>query len=119
MFAYIVRRLLWRRVLLIVLSMITFSIFFLCRGWAGATPETLATRYVGRAATAETVHLTAERLGFYDPLPVQYGSWLKGVVVGAEYDYGAGRRACARRRASATPSSPSSRCGPSCSTAYR
>lgn len=94
MFAYIVRRLLGAVGLLILLSMITFSIFYLVPRLAGATPETLATRYVGRAATAETVTLTAEKLGFYDPLPVQYWNWLKGVFVGAEYDYGAGIEKC-------------------------
>jgi peptide/nickel transport system permease protein len=94
LFAYIVRRLLWAVLLLIVLSMVTFSIFYLIPRLGGATPETLATRYVGRAATAETVHLTAEKLGFYDPVPVQYWNWLKGVFVGAEYDYGAGVEHC-------------------------
>jgi peptide/nickel transport system permease protein len=93
-FAYIVRRLLWAVLLLIVLSMVTFSIFYLIPRLGGATPETLATRYVGRAATAQTVHLTAERLGFYDPIPLQYWHWLKGVFVGAEYDYGAGVEHC-------------------------
>jgi peptide/nickel transport system permease protein len=91
---YIVRRLLASVVLLFVVSVITFSIFFVVPLIAGATPETLATRYVGRAATAETVHQTAEKLGFYDPITVQYGNWAKGIVVGAEYDYGAGVEAC-------------------------
>jgi peptide/nickel transport system permease protein len=54
----------------------------------------MATRYVGRAATPETVHLAAERLGFYDPLPVQYWNWIKGIFTGAEYDYGAGVERC-------------------------
>ena len=94
MFAYIVRRVVGAVGLLILLSMITFSIFYLVPRWAGATPETLASRYVGRAATEETVTLTAEKLGFYDPLPVQYWNWLKGVFVGAEYDYGAGVESC-------------------------
>jgi peptide/nickel transport system permease protein len=93
-FAYIVRRLLWAVGLLIVLSMVTFSIFYLVPRLGGATPETLASRYVGRAATAETVHLAAERLGLLDPVPVQYWNWLKGIVVGAEYDYGAGVEHC-------------------------
>ena len=94
MFAYIVRRLLWAVVLLIVLSIVTFSIFYLIPRLGGATPETLATRYVGRAATAETVHLTAERLGLLDPVPVQYWHWLKGVFAGASYDYGSGVEHC-------------------------
>src|SRR5215218_5397037 len=94
MFAYIVRRLLWAVVLLFVLSVVTFSIFYLVPRLAGASPETLAARYVGRAATPETVHLTAERLGLFDPLPVQYWNWLNGVFTGAEYDYGAGVEEC-------------------------
>ena len=94
MFAYIVRRLLWSVVLLAVLSVVVFAIFYLIPLLGGATPETLATRYVGRAATPETVHLTAERLGLLDPVPVQYWHWLKGVFVGAEYDYGSGVEHC-------------------------
>src|SRR4029450_10254340 len=84
----------WAVVLLIVLSMVTFSIFYLIPRLGGATPETLATRYVGRTATAEKIHLTPEKLGFYDPVPVQYWNWLKGVFVGTEYDYGAGVEHC-------------------------
>nr|BFE67235.1 hypothetical protein GCM10020092_005360 [Actinoplanes digitatis] len=60
----------------------------------GSTPETLATRYVGRAATPETVNLIAHKLGFYDPLWLQYGRWVKGIFLGAEYDYGAGVEHC-------------------------
>jgi peptide/nickel transport system permease protein len=93
-FAYIVRRLLWAVVTLFVLSIVTFSIFYLVPRLGGATPETLAARYVGRAATAETVHLTAERLGLLDPVPVQYWHWVKAVFVGAEYDYGQGTEHC-------------------------
>jgi len=93
-FAYIVRRLLWAVILLIVLSMVTFAIFYLVPRLGGATPETLAARYVGRAATAETVHLTAEKLGLLDPVPVQYWHWLKGIFVGASYDYGSGVEHC-------------------------
>jgi peptide/nickel transport system permease protein len=93
-FAYIVRRLLWAVVMLFALSVVTFSIFYLVPRLGGATPETLAARYVGRAATPETVHLTAERLGLLDPVPVQYWHWIKGIVTGAEYDYGAGVERC-------------------------
>jgi len=91
---YIIRRLIAAVGLLFIVSAITFSIFYLVPRWAGSSPETLATRYVGRAATEETVKLTAERLGFYDPITVQYWSWAKGVIVGAEYDYGAGVEKC-------------------------
>ena len=94
MITYIIRRLLASVVLLFVVSVITFSIFFVVPRIAGGTPETLATRYVGRSATAQTVHLTAQKLGFYDPVTVQYGNWAKGIFVGEEYDYGAGIEKC-------------------------
>ena len=71
---YIIRRLIAAVMLLVIVSMIVFAIFYLFPRWAGATPETLATRYVGRTANAETVRLAAERLGFYDPIWQQY--WL-------------------------------------------
>ena len=89
MITYLIRRIVAAIGLLFVVSVITFSIFYLVPRLAGATPESLATRYVGRAATAETVKVTAERLGFYDPIYVQYGNWAKGVVAGTEYDMGA------------------------------
>lgn len=94
MIAYIIRRLIAAVVLLFVVTAVTFSIFFLVPKIAGGGPESLASRYVGRSATAETVKLIAERLGFYDPVVVQYGNWVKGIVVGSEYDYGVGVEHC-------------------------
>ncbi|MEU0091272.1 ABC transporter permease [Kribbella sp. NPDC006257] len=88
MITYIIRRLIAAVGLLFVVSAITFSIFYLVPRLAGATPETLATRYVGRTATAETVKLTAQNLGFYDPIVVQYGHWAKGIFVGESYNMG-------------------------------
>jgi peptide/nickel transport system permease protein len=91
---YIIRRLIAAVVLLFVVSAVTFSIFFVVPKILGGTPETIASRYVGRAATPETIKVTAERLGFYDPVVVQYGNWAKGIFVGADYDYGAGVERC-------------------------
>jgi peptide/nickel transport system permease protein len=94
MITYVVRRLLAAVLLLFIVSAVTFTIFFVAPKALGATPETMASRYVGRSATEETVKLTAEKLGFYDPVVVQYGRWIKGVFVGADYDYGAGVEHC-------------------------
>ncbi|MEU4419984.1 ABC transporter permease [Actinoplanes sp. NPDC024001] len=94
MITYIIRRLFAAVVLLFIISAATFSIFYLVPRLVGSTPETLATRYVGRAATPETVGLIAEKLGFYDPIWLQYGRWVKGIFFGAEYDYGAGVEQC-------------------------
>ena len=94
MITYIIRRLLAAVVLLFIVSAVTFAIFYLVPRLAGSTPETLATRYVGRAATPETVNLIAHKLGFYDPVWLQYGRWVKGIFVGADYDYGSGVEHC-------------------------
>jgi peptide/nickel transport system permease protein len=87
--SYIIRRFIAAIGLLLLVSLLTFAIFFLIPRWAGATPDAMATRYVGRTATPEVVHQTAVRLGFTDPFLVQYGRWAKGVVVGTDYDMGA------------------------------
>jgi len=92
--AYLVRRLAATILLLLVVSVVVFSIFFLLPRLAGASPETLASRYVGRTASEETVKLVAEDLGFYDPLPVQYADWAKGVVLGKDFDTGTGIEHC-------------------------
>ncbi|HEY7223064.1 MAG TPA: ABC transporter permease [Micromonosporaceae bacterium] len=94
MVAYIVRRLIMGVFLLVVVSMITFTIFFLVPRLGGATPDSLASRYVGNKATPEQVHTAAVKLGFYDPVPVQYGRWAKAIIVGADYDYGPGVEHC-------------------------
>lgn len=94
MIAYIIRRLVAAVMLLGVVSIVVFSIFYLVPRLLGTSPEGLASRYVGRNVTDETVTATAERLGFYDPFYVQYGNWVKGVVTGQDYDYGAGVEHC-------------------------
>jgi len=92
--AYIIRRVLGAIVTLFVVSIITFGIFFLIPRWAGGSAESLASRYVGRTANEEQVRDAAEKLGFNDPLVVQYGRWVKGIFVGADYNYGPGVEHC-------------------------
>ena len=88
MIRYIIRRLLAALLLLLVVSAVTFAIFFLVPRLAGATPEDMASRYVGKTADATTLHLMAVKLGFHDPIWVQYGRFVKGIVVGADYNTG-------------------------------
>ncbi len=88
MLAYVVRRLLAAVLLLLVCTAARFAFLFLVPGGAGATPESLASRYVGRTADAATMHDIAVKLGFTDPLYVQYGRFLKGLVAGADYSTG-------------------------------
>jgi peptide/nickel transport system permease protein len=94
-FAYLIRRLFAAVLIMLVVSMITFVIFYGFPRLAGATPEALATRYVGRTANAATVHEIAKSLGFYDPIWVQYWHWLKQVFLGGSYDIGTSVEHCA------------------------
>ncbi|WP_214110036.1 ABC transporter permease [Acrocarpospora catenulata] len=94
MVSYILRRLIGALLMLAVVSMATFSIFFVVPRLAGVSSEDMANRYVGRAATAETVTQVAKKLGLTDPVVVQYGRWVKGIFVGSEYDYGTGVEQC-------------------------
>src|SRR6478752_6635816 len=89
-----IRRLISAIVLLFVVSAITFAIFFLVPRIGGATADDLASRYVGKSAGQEQIHATAVRLGFTDPIWVQYGRFAKGIVAGADYSTGAGTDHC-------------------------
>ena len=94
MLTYIVRRLIGAVILLLIVSAVVFSIFFLVPRLGGASADDLASRYVGKSAGAEQIHQTAVRLGFTDPIYVQYGRFAKGIVAGQDYDYGPATEHC-------------------------
>jgi peptide/nickel transport system permease protein len=87
--AYIVRRIIGAIILLFVISAVVFAIFFLVPRIGGATADDLASRYVGKSAGQAQIHATAVRLGFTDPVIVQYGRFIKGIFFGADYSTGA------------------------------
>jgi peptide/nickel transport system permease protein len=89
-----IRRVLGAIVLLFVVSAVTFAIFFLVPRIGGATADDLASRYVGKSAGPAQIHEAAVRLGFTDPIWVQYGRFAKGLVAGSEYNTGAGVDQC-------------------------
>jgi peptide/nickel transport system permease protein len=91
---FIIRRLIATVFLLIVVSMITFAIFFLIPRLAGQTSYQLATQYVGRTPTPAAVHDVEVKLGFNDPLYVQYGRFLKAIPFGAHYNNGPNSTYC-------------------------
>ena len=88
MLVYVVRRLVSAVVLLLVVTAATFAIVFLVPRLAGATPESLASRYVGRTADEATMRAIATKLGFFDPVVVQYGRFLRQLVFGADFSTG-------------------------------
>ncbi len=94
MITFIIRRLIATIVLLIVVSMITFAIFFLIPRLAGQNSYQLATQYVGRNPSPAAVHDVEAKLGFNAPLYLQYGRFLKAIVLGAHYNNGPSTTYC-------------------------
>jgi len=95
MLNFIIRRLITTIFLLIVVSMITFGIFFLIPRLAGQNSAELAAQYVGRNPTMSAILQMEQKLGLNDPLVVQYWRFLKGIVIGAHYDSGPSQTYCA------------------------
>jgi peptide/nickel transport system permease protein len=91
---FIVRRLIATVFLLIIVSIITFAIFFLVPRLAGQTTYDLAAQYVGRSPTPTAVHAIERQLGLDVSLPVQYGRFLRGIVLGRHFDSGTTKAYC-------------------------
>src|SRR5919112_1759217 len=72
---FIIRRLLWVIVLLIVVSFITFMIFYL---FPSADPATLR---AGKQATPERVEEIRKALGLADPWYTQYFHYMRDLVL--------------------------------------
>jgi peptide/nickel transport system permease protein len=85
MLTFIIRRLFAAVGLLIVVSLITFIIFFVMPQWAGETPDQMARAYVGRGTTLANLRIVEARLGFTQAVIPHYFSFLKGMFVGAQY----------------------------------
>ncbi|HTT51162.1 MAG TPA: ABC transporter permease [Streptosporangiaceae bacterium] len=94
MITFIIRRLIATVFLLIVVSAITFAIFFLIPRLAGQNSYQLATEYVGRNPSRAAVLQVEAKLGLDHPLWVQYGNFIKGIVVGAHYNSGTSTTYC-------------------------
>lgn len=88
MVTFIIRRLIGTVFLLIVVSMITFAIFFLIPKLAGQNAYQLASQYVGRNPTRSAILQVEAKLGLNDPIYLQYGRFLRGIVVGEHYTSG-------------------------------
>ncbi|MER6731498.1 ABC transporter permease [Streptomyces puniciscabiei] len=78
MFRFLVRRILGAAVILLIISAITFLLFYVA-------PRDPARVACGKICTPQTLALVKHNLGIDDPLPVQYWHWLEGVFVGRDY----------------------------------
>ena len=94
MITFIVRRLIATVLLLIVVSMITYAVFFLIPRLAGQTSYQLATEYLGRSPSRSAVLAVEQKLGFNRPVYVQYGRFLRGLVFGEHYNAGTSTTYC-------------------------
>ena len=94
MITFIIRRLIATVFLLIIVSMITFAIFFLLPRLAGQTTYELAIQYVGRNPTRAAVLAVEKQLGLDAPVYLQYGRFLRAIVFGAHYNAGPTRAYC-------------------------
>jgi peptide/nickel transport system permease protein len=94
MITFIIRRLATTIFLLVVVSMITFAIFFLIPRLAGQNAYELAAQYVGRNPTRSAIMQMEAKLGLNEPLAVQYWQFLKGIVAGAHYNDGPSQTYC-------------------------
>ena len=80
MLSYIIRRLLWMVLLLVVISFLTFMIFYLL---PSADPAVLR---AGKQPTPELVHTIREQLGLDKPWYVQYWKYLDRLAF--HFDFG-------------------------------
>ncbi len=94
MITFIVRRLIATVILLVIVAAITFAIFFLLPRLAGQTAYNLAAQYVGRNPIPSQIHAMEVRLGLNEPLQVQFGRFLRGIVFGETYSVGPSKVFC-------------------------
>ena len=85
MLAYIIRRLINAVITLLVVSAVTFAIFFMVPTLTGSDPALL---YIGKTSDAASIQGIRVKMGLNDPIPVQYGKFLKGLVAGRDYANG-------------------------------
>ncbi|MFS4093999.1 ABC transporter permease [Streptomyces sp. AF1A] len=82
MFRFLVRRVLGALVILLIISAVTFWLFY-------AIPRDPAMMSCGKNCTPDMLAKVRHNLGIDHPVPVQYWYWLKGIVVGRSYgDFG-------------------------------
>lgn len=74
MLGYVLHRLVAMVVMLLVISLVTFAVYF-------AGPTDPASYTCGRHCTAEIIEANSRALGFDEPIHVQYGEFLRGLVV--------------------------------------
>ena len=78
---YIVRRLLWAAVVVLIVLLLTYAVFYLM---PAGDP---ALRFAGKSPTEESIALIRERLGLDQPWYEQYGKFVKNFAAGDEFGW--------------------------------
>ncbi|GAA3975696.1 ABC transporter permease [Streptomyces sp. NBC_01352] len=78
MFRFLVRRVLGALVILLIISAVTFFLFY-------AIPRDPARMACGKVCDDQLLAQVRQNLGIADPMPVQYWHWLQGIFVGRDY----------------------------------
>ncbi len=81
MWRYIVRRLLWVAVVVLIITAFTFVIFFVM------PPTDPAVQFAGKNPTPEQIAEVRRQFGLDKPLYQQYGLFLKNIFTGDEYGW--------------------------------
>ncbi|MCT4354279.1 ABC transporter permease [Streptomyces sp. Je 1-79] len=92
MLAYIVRRLFAVAVMLMVVTLVTLSIFFLIPKMTGSDP---AAMFVGKQADPASIEAIRQKLGLDEPILVQFWHFVSGIFVGRDYTGGGSTIHCA------------------------
>lgn len=87
MFRYIIRRLIGVGVLMVIISFITFMLFF-------AIPNNPAALSCGKGCNPSVIKATEHKMGLDQPKLVQYGQFMKGIVAGRTYGEGTAVNEC-------------------------
>lgn len=87
MFRYVVRRLIGVGVMMIIISFITFMLFF-------AIPNNPAALSCGKGCTPTVIKQTEHKMGIDEPILVQYGKYMKGIVAGRTFGEGTAVNDC-------------------------
>ena len=84
MIRYIIRRLLWLVLVLIVITAITYSIFFLLPGGGS---DAIAARFAGKAPPPELVTQVKHEMGLDRPIYFQFYRFTKNLFLGDQYGW--------------------------------
>src|SRR5919198_998740 len=81
MWRYIVRRLMWVALVMLIITLVTYLIFFVM------PPTDPAVAFAGKSPTPESIEQVRHQFGLDRPVWVQYGLFVKHLFVGDQYGW--------------------------------